>query len=102
MMSSLQGPRLARAVTLFFAVVILVPCLVGFGTKFVEFVNTFRAESDGAFAITPLVNYLLASLGFLCLLLWAVRNGMFHDIEEPKFKMLDNERLLNRTAKKGK
>lgn len=101
-MSSLQGPRLARAVTIFFAVVILVPCLVGFAAKFIEFVNTFRGRSDGAFAITPLVNYLLASLGFLCLLLWAVRNGMFHDIEKPKYTMLDDEKLLNRSAKKGK
>ena len=42
---------------------------------------------NGAFAITPMVNYLLASLGFLCLLLWATRNGMFRDIESAKERL---------------
>jgi hypothetical protein len=82
-----------------FAAAILIPSMLGFGAKFIEFVHTFRGETGGAFAITPIVNYMLASLGFLCLLAWATLNGMFHDVEQPKHTMLDRERELDRGAK---
>jgi hypothetical protein len=42
------------------------------------------------------VNYLLASIGFLCMLIWAAANGMFRDIEQPKYRMLEVEEQLNR------
>jgi len=29
------------------------------------------------------------------LFFWAAANGMFHDIERPKYTMLDNERRLD-------
>lgn len=80
------------------AVVILVPCLYGFGSKFVELVALARGDADGAFAIAPIVNYLLASAGFLLLFGWAAFNGMFRDIEQPKHMMLDNERRLDAQA----
>jgi hypothetical protein len=88
--------RTRRWVTWLMALAILIPSMWGFGTKFVEFVMTFRGESDGVFAITPILNYLLASLGFLMLLLWAIWNGMFHDIEKPKHTMLEIEKQLDR------
>ena len=50
----------------------------------------FRGDVDGVFAITPIVNYLLASLGFFFLFCWAIRHGMFRDIERPKYTMLEN------------
>ena len=86
---------LRRYITLLLAVLILVPSLWGFGSKFVEFLALVRGEVDGAFAVTPIVNYLAASLGFLCLFGWAVANGMFHDIERPKQTMLENEARLD-------
>ena len=55
----------------------------------------------GAFAITPIVNYLLAGCGFLLLFAWAARNGMFRDIEAPKFQMLENERRLDASQNIG-
>lgn len=93
------SPRASRMqgwVTLAMAVVILVPSMYGFGSKFIEFVALASGEVDGAFAISPVANYLLASLGFLCLFGWAAYNGMFHDIEQPKIAMLENERRLDR------
>ena len=78
-------------VTLIFAVIILVPSMLGFVNKFIEFMHTFQGEADGAFAITPMVNYLCASLGFLCMLSWAIINGMFRDLEGPKETMLERE-----------
>lgn len=91
-----KASRRRTFVTLFFAVLILTPSMLGFAAKFMEFINTFRGETGGVFAITPMVNYLLASLGFFCLLVWATLNGMFHDIEKPKQTMLENDSALDR------
>jgi hypothetical protein len=81
--------------TVVFAVVILIPSLIGFANKFREFILLYRGDVDGVFAITPIVNYLLASLGFFFLFCWAIGHGMFRDIERPKYTMLDNERKLD-------
>ncbi|MGD9645201.1 MAG: hypothetical protein AB7U73_05780 [Pirellulales bacterium] len=78
------------------ALAVLLPSLYGFGSKFIEFVALYRGDVEGVFAITPIVNYLLASLGFLFLFGWAVWHGMFRDIERPKHTMLENERWLDR------
>jgi hypothetical protein len=82
------------------AMAFLGPCLWGFGSKFYELVVVCRGDPNGAFAITPIVNYLLASTGFLLLLGWGAFNGMFRDIEAPKYMMLENEQRLdaNETA----
>ena len=75
--------------------VFLVPALLGFGNKFFEFVALYRHDELGAFTIVPIVNYLLASGGFLFLFLWATMHGMFRDIEGPKYTMLENERRFD-------
>lgn len=90
--------RRRRLILLLLAAVILVPSLFGFGTKFIEFIALYRGDVEGAFAITPILNYLLASLGFLCLFGWAIFTGMFRDIEGPKYTMLENEALLDDAA----
>jgi hypothetical protein len=91
-------PRLRSIVTALLAVAILIPSLWGFGTKFYEFVLLARGDVEGVFAVTPVINYLMASLGFLCLFGWAAYNGMFHDIEQPKRTMLENEQRLDALA----
>lgn len=93
-----HAARRRRLVLLIMATVILVPSLYGFGTKFLEFIALFRGDVEGAFAITPILNYLLASLGFIFLFFWAIMSGMFHDIEGPKWTMLENEALLDRES----
>ncbi|TWU13211.1 hypothetical protein CA54_20430 [Symmachiella macrocystis] len=82
-------------ITCILAVVILVPSLWGFGTKFIEFIALFRSSSDGVFAISPIMNYLLAGLGFFCLLCWGMAQGMFTDVERPKYTMLQTEHRLD-------
>ena len=89
------APSKAGWITLAFAIVILTPSMIGFVMKFSEFIHTFQGDTQGAFAITPMVNYLLASLGFLCLLLWAATNGAFRDMEAPKHTMLRRELQLD-------
>lgn len=94
--SGLSSRQRKTLVTVGMAVLILIPSMYGFVGKFVEFVHIYRGSSGGEFAVAPIMNYLLASAGFFCLLLWAAWNGMFHDLERPKYEMLDNERELDR------
>lgn len=82
-------------ITILLAIAILIPSMYGFIGKFYELYHVLRGEADGAFAVAPMLNYLLASGGFLLLLLWATMNGMFHDIEGPKHSMLERERQLD-------
>jgi hypothetical protein len=81
--------------TFLFALLILVPSGYGFTRKFLELIALTRGDVDGVFAITPVVNYLLASIGFFFLFCWAIFNGMFGDIEGPKRRMLETERMLD-------
>ncbi|MCA8996593.1 MAG: hypothetical protein KDA80_06405 [Planctomycetaceae bacterium] len=91
-MPSQRNVMIATAVM---GVIILVPSMVGFVNKLVEFSHVIQGDADGAFAMTPIVNYILATLGFLCLLLWATMHGMFYDIEGPKRTMLSREDELD-------
>ena len=95
-MATTREGRWQRWTTLTLAVLILLPSMYGFVGKFIEFVHIYRGEAGGAFAVAPIMNYLLATLGFFCLLVWATRNGMFRDVEQPKLNMLENEEILDR------
>lgn len=95
MSSRVASPKARQTITIILALAILIPSLWGFGNKFLEFVALYRGDVDGAFAISPIVNYLLASMGFLCLFCWAALHGMFHDIERPKRTMLQTEQQLD-------
>lgn len=96
-MVSRSEQKAMRLITAILAVVIIVPSIYGFGSKLLEFITLVRGDVDGVFAISPVSNYLLASAGFLCLMLWATANGMFRDIEGPKYDLLEQEEELDRT-----
>ena len=91
--------RTQNIIVAILGIVILGFCIFGFGSKFIEFVHLVTGDdvamSEGIFAVAPMVNYLLASAGFLCLLGWAAAHGMFHNIEGPKHTMLDIEARLD-------
>jgi hypothetical protein len=85
----------ARRTTFIFALIVLIPSGFGFSKKLHELILLTRGDVDGVFAITPVVNYLLTSLGFFFLFCWAILNGMFGDIERPKARMLAVEAMLD-------
>ena len=94
-----NGRNRAWKLTIVFAVLILPISLLAFMEKLVELSYiVLKDEPDGAFALTPLVNYLLASAGFFLLILGAAVNGMFNDLEKPKHLMLENELRLDAAA----
>lgn len=78
------------------AVGIIVPGGYGFIEKFIQFIRTLNTESGGGFTIVPISNYLMVAMGFTCLLGWAIVNGMFRDVEGPKYRMLEREQELDR------
>ena len=92
-----KASRSSKIVLLFFVPILLIACY-SFALKFYELILVARHDPNGAFAVTPIVNYLLASFGFLCLLGWAAANGMFREIERPKHTMLENEAWLDSTS----
>lgn len=83
------------------SVIVLIPCAFGFGTKFLEFIATYRQETDGSFVLLPMFNYLFATIGFGFLLVWATFHGMFRDWEGPKYAFLERERYLDHLAEEG-
>lgn len=87
--------------TIVLTLLVLIPSMLGFVAKFIELVAVLKGDADGVFAITPILNYLLASLGFFCMLIWATQRGMFRDIEAGKWAMLDQEAELNRQSSQG-
>jgi hypothetical protein len=92
-----RTPRRLNITTLILAVFILIPACYGFGRKFLELL-ALVGDEEGSFAVMPVLNYLLASLGFAMLFLWAMFQGMFHDIEAPKRTMLETEAQLDAEA----
>ncbi len=89
--------RRLNVITIILAVFILLPACFGFVKKFIELVSLVGDE-EGSFAIMPVLNYLLASFGFVMLFLWAMAHGMFRDIEKPKVTMMENEARLDAEA----
>jgi len=93
-----EGTSRTRTIVLWVvAVLILVPGGYGFVEKFIQFVRILALSTDegGGFTIIPIVNYLLVAAGMVCLLVWAVAQGMFRDIERPKYTMLEREALID-------
>ncbi len=78
------------------AMAILIPAGLGFVDKLVQFFRTVQSDSEGAFAIMPILNYLIIAAGMVCLLVWAIAHGMFRDVEGPKYTMLEREAQLDR------
>jgi hypothetical protein len=93
-----RTPRGVYIATAIIGVIVLIPSMLGFINKLIEFAHVAQGAPEGLFALTPIINYVLASLGFLCLLLWAALQGMFRDIEAPKHVMLAREQLLDRNG----
>lgn len=84
--------------TYFFAAIVLIPTILGFGNKFLDLVLVMQGDEEGAFAATPIVNYLMATAGFFCLLMWSATRGAFHDLDEPSRVMFENEQRLDQRS----
>ena len=88
-------PYRTHWLTWFFSALVLIPAILGFVNKFLDLALVVQGDEDGAFAVTPIVNYLFATAGFLCLLLWTAGQGAFQDLDGPSHAMFENEQRLD-------
>jgi nitrogen fixation-related uncharacterized protein len=95
MASKTKISRAHKATLIGFLLFFMLPASIGFTDKLLLFWKTVRSSDEGSFAAIPVINYLIVFAGMACLLVWAIANGMFSDIEAPKYTMLDNERRLD-------
>ncbi len=79
-------------------ITLTLPFAFGFVFKYIKLIQTAKTDPEGGFALFPITNYAAVTLGFLCLLVWAVTNGMFRDVEKPKYTMLEREAQLDRQS----
>ena len=83
-------------------ITVILPAALGFAHKFIRLIQTAKTDPDGGFALLPVTIYAAVTLGFLCLLVWAVTNGMFRDVEKLKYTMLEREAALDRQSSKSR
>ncbi len=81
-----------------FSALVLIPTILGFANKFLDLVLVVQGDEEGAFAVTPIVNYLFATAGFLCLLIWTAMQGAFENLDAPSRTMFENEQRLDRSV----
>lgn len=81
--------------TWIFSAVVLIPTILGFANKFLDLILVVQGDEEGAFAITPIVNYLFATAGFLCLFIWTAMLGAFQNMDSPSQTMFENEQRLD-------
>jgi hypothetical protein len=67
-----------------------------FCLKLYDFIKTASRGDLPGFAYATVVSYFIVTLGFLCLALWAFLRGHYHDIEEPKYRLLETESEIDR------
>lgn len=89
---------------LFAEIVVLIAVIVGGGTfvyKLIEFARTAGSEEMPGFAVVSVVPYFAATIGFLLLAVWAFLRGHFKDIEEPKYRMIEQEEKYDRAEEES-
>ena len=72
-----------------------------FAYKIYEFIQTAGRSDMPGFAFATVFSYFIVTLGFLCLAAWAYARGHYHDIEEPKYRLLETESELERLETAG-
>ena len=89
------------AVVLGFAVAVLVIAGLGFAYKMTEFAATIVKDDVEGFGAVAVGMYLIGMLPIVFLTLWAVLTGRFHDVERPKFRLLELDREIERGGELG-
>lgn len=98
--AGVEGRRPARARRWLTAIMMVAVLLggLGFAYKIVQF-SKEALGVEGVTFVVPVLVYVVMALGFICLLLWATARGMFHDVERPKYRMLERENEYEHTGR---
>ena len=68
----------------------------GFAYKLIQFSKEALTSDVASFALVPILTYVLVSIGFSCLFIWALCRGQFTDVEGPKYRLLELEESHDR------
>jgi uncharacterized membrane protein YhaH (DUF805 family) len=90
-----------NAVTIGFAVIVLVIAGLGFVFKMSEFATTIVKDEIEGFGTVAVGIYLVGMVPIVFLTLWAVTTGRFRDIERPKLRLLELDREIERGGEIG-
>ncbi len=96
-----QGWSLRNVAVITFAVVVLVVAGLGFAYKMTEFAMTIVNDDVQGFGAAAVSVYLIGIVPIMFLTLWAVFTGKFRDIEQPKFRLLELDREIERGGELG-
>ena len=80
-----------------FSIVMIVTAGTAFGMKLIDFYITATREGTAALGsfLIPVMNYLCIAAGFAALFVWAYSRGQFRNVEEPKYRMLEQNALCD-------
>lgn len=89
--------RATRAFVWIFSIVMILTAGSAFGMKLVDFYITATRKGSSALGsfLVPVMNYLCIAAGFAALFVWAYARGQFRNVEEPKHRMLEQNRLYD-------
>jgi len=89
--------RATRIFLWIFSIVMIVTAGSAFTMKLIDFYITATREGSAALGsfLVPVMNYLCIAAGFAALFVWAHSRGQFRNVEEPKYRMLEQNRLCD-------
>jgi hypothetical protein len=89
--------RATRAFLWIFSIVMILTAGSAFGMKLIDFYVTATRKGSSALGsfLVPVMNYLCIAAGFAALFVWAYARGQFRNVEEPKYRMLELNRLCD-------
>jgi len=90
-----------NAVVIGFAVIVLVVAGLGFVFKMSEFATTIVKDDVEGFGTVAVSIYLIGMVPIVFLTMWAVITGRFRDIEQPKLRVLELDREIERGGELG-
>jgi hypothetical protein len=79
-----------------FTIVVMAVAGTAFVWKMADFVMTIGGDEVQGFGVAAVATYLIGMLPIVFLTLWAVLTGRFRNIEEPKYRMLEMDREVER------
>lgn len=93
-MQSERDGVLKRLTVILMGVIVIASGAYGFTTRFMSFIHELAEEDGIAYSLVPVATYFFAAGGFFLLLLWAFLTGHLSQVEDEKFRMLDEQLAL--------
>ena len=80
-----------------FSILMILTAGTAFTMKLIDFYVTATREGAAALGsfLIPVLNYLCIAAGFAALFIWAHSRGQFRNVEAPKYRMLEQNRLCD-------